>query len=77
MTSVPGLSSLQTQPEVQGHSEKHVGQCDTVSAALTDTCAAEDTANVSWSSSCKCAKQITLGQQKSTACNYPCQYTKR
>jgi hypothetical protein len=77
MTSIPGLSSLQTQPEVQDHSKKHVGQCDTVSDSLRDTCATEGTANVSWSSSCEHAKQITLGQQQSTGCNYQCQHTKR
>jgi hypothetical protein len=51
MGYLPGLSSLQTQIEVQGHSKQDVGQCHTVSVALTNSYATEDIVGVSWSNS--------------------------
>jgi hypothetical protein len=69
---IPGLSSLQTQPEVQVHSEKCAGQSYTVSVALTDSCATEDRVDVSLSSSCQHGNEITVGHQQSTECN--CQF---
>lgn len=75
MASIPGLSGLQTQPEVQDHSAQCAGQCGTVSAALTNSCATAGTTDVSWSSSCRWAKQITLSRQRFTTNDYQCQYT--
>jgi len=72
MISIPGLSNLQIQPEVQGHSEKRAGRWDTVSVALTDSYATEDRVDVSWSSSCQHGNQITVGHQQSTGRN--CQF---
>lgn len=51
MGYLPGLSSLQTQIEVQGRSEQRVGRYHTVSVALTNSYVTEDIAGVSWSNS--------------------------
>jgi len=51
MIGLPGLSSLQTQTEEQGHPKQCAGQYHIVFVALTNSYVTADTIDVSWSNS--------------------------